>query len=73
PANLPPRIRQNYGAEATAGSVSLKKKLRDYERTVLEEYLERYGRSDKAKKAIARELAISRATLYRKLAELNLS
>ena len=73
PANLPPRIRQNYGAEATAGSSSLKQKLQEYERVLLEEYLERYGRSYKAKKAIARELAISRATLYRKLAELNLS
>ena len=67
-----PRIRQDDGAHETAESGSLKKNC-GITSALLKEYLDRYGRSNKAKNAIARELAISRATLYRKLAELNLS
>lgn len=72
-ANLPPRIRQSLSPAALAEAASLKSKLEQFERTVLEEYLERYGRTLSAKSAIARELSVSKATLYRKLANLGLS
>jgi transcriptional regulator with PAS, ATPase and Fis domain len=72
-ANLPPRIRQSTGGSAPAEETSLKSRLERFERTVLEEHLERYGRTLSAKSAIARDLAVSKATLYRKLANLGLS
>ncbi|HOA35754.1 MAG TPA: sigma 54-interacting transcriptional regulator [Bacillota bacterium] len=70
--HLPPRI---YGeAEAEIGGEStLKLLLQDYERRIFEQYLQRFGDSSNAKNEIAQALGISRATLYRKLAELGLN
>jgi transcriptional regulator with PAS, ATPase and Fis domain len=73
PANLPPRIRQSSATCAPAGQASLKNRVREFERLLLEDCLERYGCTFKAKNDIARELAISKATLYRKLADLGFS
>ncbi|MEW5784057.1 MAG: sigma 54-interacting transcriptional regulator [Bacillota bacterium] len=70
--NLPPRFRHSSQNTKTAGA-SLKNKVKEFEKALLEEYLERFGRTYDAKNAIARELSVSRATLYRKLAELGLS
>ncbi|MGB4213302.1 MAG: helix-turn-helix domain-containing protein, partial [Dethiobacteria bacterium] len=47
--------------------------LQDYERRIFEQYLQRFGDSSNAKNEIAQALGISRATLYRKLAELGLN
>lgn len=65
--NLPPRIRWSEPAEPDMPE-ALKEKVRAFERRILQEYLERYGDTRAGKNMIARELAVSRATLYRKLA-----
>lgn len=87
-ADLPPRLRPESAAGgaavdpagdaagATPGEKEitggLKARLKAFERAVIAGYLEHYGCSLEGKEAIARELAISRATLYRKLKELGL-
>ncbi|MCP1358264.1 sigma-54-dependent Fis family transcriptional regulator [Aneurinibacillus migulanus] len=50
-------------------SFSLKERIAQFERTVLEGMLKQYGTSVQAKRRIAEELDISLATLYRKLEE----
>ena len=68
--DLPPRI-FGEAEEKISDRSTLKSLLQDYERRIFEQYLQRYGTSSKAKNEIAQVLGISRATLYRKLAELN--
>ena len=67
--NLPPRIRKFAEEKLKFSGGDLKSRLKDYERKIFEDYLSRYGTSYKAKIKIAKELDISRATLYRKLEE----
>ncbi len=71
--SLPPRIRELQTAKGQKFVVPLKARVRDYERIILQEYLELYGSSYDGKNTIAGKLEISRATLYRKLSELGLS
>jgi PAS domain S-box-containing protein len=71
--SLPPRIRESQSAKGQKFLVPLKERVRDYERIILQEYLELYGSSYEGKNTIAEKLEISRATLYRKLSELGLS
>ena len=70
-ANLPPRIYSEAEAEID-GQSTLKLLVQDYERRIFEQYLQRFGASSNAKNEIAQVLGISRATLYRKLAELGI-
>jgi len=72
-ASLPPRIRESQEKEVFRSDIPLKDQVKDFERTVFEEYLEHYGSSYEGKNDIAEKLEISRATLYRKLSELGLS
>lgn len=72
-SSLPPRIRETQAEIGLKTGLPLKDRVRDYERTILQEYLELYGSSYEGKSNIAEKLEISRATLYRKLAELGLS
>jgi transcriptional regulator with PAS, ATPase and Fis domain len=72
-ASLPPRIRESQEIEFTRSDAPLKDRVREFERSVFEEYLEHYGSSYEGKSDIAEKLEISRATLYRKLSELGLS
>jgi PAS domain S-box-containing protein len=71
--SLPPRIRESQSAKGQKFLMPLKERVRDYERIILQEYLELYGSSYEGKNSIAEKLEISRATLYRKLSELGLS
>lgn len=47
--------------------------VRQYEVKLIKERLEKYGNSSSAKDAVAKELGISRATLYRKLADMDIN
>ena len=71
--SLPPRIREAQAEKGLKYVLPLKERIRDYERIILQEYLELYGNSYEGKNTIAEKLEISRATLYRKLSELGLS
>lgn len=71
--SLPPRIRESQAERGLMAGVPLKDRVRDYERVILQEHLDLYGNTYEGKNAIAKKLKISRATLYRKLAELGLS
>lgn len=71
--SLPPRIRETQEKVEHIGDTPLKDRVREFERQVLQEYLERYGSSYEGKNEVAEKLEISRATLYRKLSELGLS
>lgn len=71
--SLPPRVRETRAEFFVKGEVSLKDRVREYERRVLQECIEHFGNTFEGKNAIAEKLKISRATLYRKLAELGIS
>ncbi|HHY39339.1 MAG TPA: sigma 54-interacting transcriptional regulator [Clostridia bacterium] len=70
--SVPPRLRK-YALDPGPSECSLRKRLESYERSILQEYLERYGRSRQGKEKAAKALNISRATLYRKLSDLGIS
>jgi transcriptional regulator with PAS, ATPase and Fis domain len=53
--------------------LSLSKRLRSHEREIIAERLKQYGNTGEAKDAVAKELGISRATLYRRLAEFDIT
>lgn len=72
-SSLPPRIRELEVPNFYVADFPLKDRVREYERRVLQEYIERFGSTYEGKNLIAEKLEISRATLYRKLAELGLS
>ncbi len=71
-SSLPPRIREIWAEPFFDIDLPLKDRVRELERKVLKDYLDRYGNSFEGKNDIAEKLEISRATLYRKLAELGL-
>ncbi|MDW7740253.1 MAG: sigma 54-interacting transcriptional regulator [Bacillota bacterium] len=71
--SLPPRIRETETDKIMTADLPLKDRVKEYEKIILHEYLQRYGTSFESKNDIAEKLDISRATLYRKLAELGLS
>ncbi len=72
-SHIPPRILRFGEQQKQMSALDYKALIKNYERDLLAEYLERYGTSYRSKMAIARDLNISRATLYRKLDELGLS
>ncbi len=51
----------------------LSEQMKVYEREILTRKLKKYGGSNNAKDLVAKELGLSRATLYRKLAELEIN
>ncbi|HHY94987.1 MAG TPA: transcriptional regulator, partial [Firmicutes bacterium] len=68
--SVPTRIRRQLdGLRNDRGT--LKEKVRQFEASVLRASLARHGASG-GKEAVARELGISRASLYRKLREIRL-
>lgn len=71
--SLPPRILESNLQAVPHNETPLKDQIRLYERRILQDYLDRYGSTVEGKNKIAEKLEISRATLYRKLAELGLS
>jgi len=71
--HIPPRIRSFGEKGKKREGLDLQILIKNFERDLLNDYLKQYGTSYHSKMDIARELNISRATLYRKLTELNLS
>ncbi len=71
--NTPPRIRSFDNSKRKREGSDLQTLVKNFERDLLNDYLNKYGTSYYSKMSIARELNISRATLYRKLTELDLS
>ncbi|MDD2215762.1 MAG: sigma 54-interacting transcriptional regulator [Eubacteriales bacterium] len=53
-------------------NLSLGEQVKNYEREIISRKLKKYGNSGNGKDKIAKELGLSRATLYRKLAELGI-
>jgi PAS domain S-box-containing protein len=70
--SIPPRLRK-LTLEPNHKELPLRKRLESYERSIIEEYLVRYGKNRQGKEKVARALNISRATLYRKLSDLGIS
>ncbi|HSW35163.1 MAG TPA: sigma 54-interacting transcriptional regulator [Candidatus Limnocylindrales bacterium] len=71
-SSLPPRIREALREDAFNDDAPLKERIKNYERKLMQEYLDRFGHTVECKNLIAEKLEISRATLYRRLAELSL-
>ncbi|SDK03178.1 sigma 54-interacting transcriptional regulator [Natronincola ferrireducens] len=71
---VPPRIKKLYSfSDAKSSSISLQDQVKRFEKEIFIKKLTEKGSSQNGKLEIAEELGISRATLYRKLAEYNLS
>ena len=67
---VPPRLRKRYQSfQRKDSGLSLQSRIKNFEREILMEKISEYGDSRDAKMKIAQDLKISRATLYRKLAE----
>jgi PAS domain S-box-containing protein len=56
----------------TNDSLTLGEQMKNIEREIISNKLKKYGTSGSAKDKVAKELGLSRATLYRKLAELGI-
>ncbi len=72
-SSLPPRVKESETESLVQLKAPLRDRVRDFERKILQEYLEQYGNTYEGKNDIADKLEISRATLYRKLSELGLA
>jgi len=72
-SSLPPRVRTTETESIFKVDAPLKERVREYEKMILQEYIDRYGNTYEGKNDIADKLEISRATLYRKLSELGLA
>lgn len=59
--------------EEVCSELPLGEQIKRFEREIVRKRLERYGDTPSAKEKAARDLGLSRATLYRKLAELDLN
>ncbi|MDR2296132.1 MAG: sigma 54-interacting transcriptional regulator [Clostridiales Family XIII bacterium] len=66
------RGKKAKGPQPAKEGISLAKRMRAYENEIILKRLEQYGSGSRAKDAVAKELGISRATLYRRLAEFNI-
>jgi transcriptional regulator with PAS, ATPase and Fis domain len=53
------------------GDAPLSEQMRAYEKEIIVKRLAQYGAGRRAKEAVAKELGISRATLYRRLSEID--
>ncbi|MDR1572201.1 MAG: sigma 54-interacting transcriptional regulator [Clostridiales Family XIII bacterium] len=69
---VPARLLKGDAREARGEGLPLSERLRACERDIISRELERCGNSGKTRLAAAKELGLSRATLYRKLAELGI-
>jgi len=71
---IPARLmRDSYGTiEIKDSDLSLEMQVENYEREILNRKLKKYGNGGNAKDMVAKELGLSRATLYRKLAKLGI-
>jgi len=65
------RKEQNL-VEIRESDLPLAEQIKVYEREIIARMLAKYGNSSNAKEQVAKELGLSRATLYRKLVELDL-
>ncbi len=71
---VPPRLRKSrFNLSSNNLRLPLHKQVKNFEKKILTEKISQYGNSQNAKLKIAKELEISRATLYRKLAEYKIS
>lgn len=59
--------------EIEESDLPLNEQVKFYEKEILTRKLKKYGNSSNAKDLVAKELGLSRATLYRKLSELDLN
>ncbi len=70
PARL---LREGYGmVEIKDSELTLEQQVENYEREILNRKLKKHGNNGNAKDLAAKELGLSRATLYRKLAKLGI-
>lgn len=71
---IPARLfRQDpYSSEIADSGLPLSEQIRIYEKKIISRKLTEYGNTQNAKEKIAKDLGLSRATLYRKLTELGL-
>ena len=60
-------IRKKIDSQDKKEGQNLGEMIRNYEKTIIENYLNRYGNTLEGKKEVARQLGISMATLYRKI------
>jgi PAS domain S-box-containing protein len=65
------RARTPENGRPQKSGLSLSKQTRAYEREIIKKRMEQYGNNRSAKETVAKELGISRATLYRRLAEID--
>ncbi|MDR2088012.1 MAG: sigma 54-interacting transcriptional regulator [Clostridiales Family XIII bacterium] len=73
---VPARLLRGEAAPADrprASGIPLSEQLRSYEKEIIAKRLKQYGNTGRAKDAVAKELGISRATLYRRLAEIDIT
>jgi transcriptional regulator with PAS, ATPase and Fis domain len=68
--HLPERLAP--GESQSRAIAPLDELVQDFERKILEEYVQQYGTTLQAKQEIAKMLGISRATLYRKLSTMGI-
>ena len=69
PARL---LRSDMGVILANDNLTLGEQMKHLEREIISNKLRKYGSSGSAKDKVAKELGLSRATLYRKLAELEI-
>jgi len=71
---LPARLLRNDFnlVQIKDSELSLSDQVKVYEKEIIARKLKKYGNSSNAKDKVAKELGLSRATLYRKLAELDI-
>lgn len=71
PACLPPRVRR--ASTAGDGRLTLKHQLEEFERRLLQQYLQKYGTGGRGRDRLAEELGVSRSGLYKKLRQYGLT
>lgn len=71
---IPPRLKKLYNlSDFSDENISLQEQMQRFEKEILKKKIHEHGNSYEAKIAIAKELDINRATLYRKIAKYNLA
>lgn len=67
------RKEEQHDVEIRDSDLPLGDQIKVYEREIVTRMLKKYGSSSNSKEMVAKELGLSRATLYRKLAELDIN
>ena len=72
---VPDRVHKQDSTQTAIAddTATLNKKVKNFEKDVIVNILKKYGNSSNAKDEAAKELGLSRATLYRKLADLDIN